>query len=63
MFPIFKIKGDDGYDILININNIQYIKKDYNTKYRIQFLTGEITLSWKEYNRLDDVFLKEAESE
>ncbi len=53
---IVKIKGDDGYDILINMANVTHIEKHYNGGYRINFVQGtEKVLSWKEYDRLDKV--------
>jgi hypothetical protein len=50
---IINLKNDNGYDIIINMNNVNYILPFSSGGYRIFFRDKEeLQLTWKEYDRL-----------
>jgi hypothetical protein len=50
-----KIKDEDGYDIIINLDNVLYAKRHWdNSSYRLVFVDKEeINLTWKQISEFD----------
>jgi len=51
---IINFKNDNGYEIIINMDNVLYIQPLHSGGYRVTFTGGrnELDISWKEYERL-----------
>lgn len=50
---ILNLKNDNGYEIIINMDNVLYIQPKYEGGYRIQFKDkNELNLTWQEFERL-----------
>lgn len=63
MFPIYKLKMDDGYDMVFNVNFISTVNKRYDSSdYELVMQNGSrFVLTWKEYNKLDQILQKASE--
>jgi hypothetical protein len=51
---VLKVKSDNDYDMLINMDNVLFSRISHEGGYILTFIEGtELRLSWKEYDRLN----------
>lgn len=56
---VIKVKTDNDYDMLINMDNVLHIIVSSDGGYMITFVDNrQMKLSWKEFERLDKAIQK-----
>lgn len=56
---VIKVKSDNDYDMLINMDNVLHILVSSDGGYMITFIGDrQMKLSWKEFERLDKAIQK-----